>query len=107
VFYTGNAVTFPTGRALIKGVWLPIYTDRNGSRMPNYHRLDVSFMIKSKPNPDRKWSYDWSFGLYNAYNQHNPWMINFKQDEVNPSRTFAEKTYLFGVIPSVTFNFKF
>ncbi|MDR2906910.1 MAG: TonB-dependent receptor, partial [Bacteroidales bacterium] len=78
VFYTGNAVTFPTGRALINGVWLPIYTDRNGSRMPNYHRLDVSFMIKSKPNPERKWSYDWSFGLYNAYNQHNPWMINFK-----------------------------
>lgn len=107
VFYTGNAVTFPSGRAIINGLALPVYTNRNASRMPNYHRLDVSFTIKSKPNPQRRWSYDWAFGLYNAYNRHNPWIINFKQDQTNSSRTYAEMTYLFGIIPSVTFNFKF
>ncbi|MDR2907345.1 MAG: TonB-dependent receptor, partial [Bacteroidales bacterium] len=109
VYYTGNAVTFPSGRAFINGLWLPIYTDRNGSRMPNYHRLDVSFTIKNKIKPERRWRSEWVFGMYNAYNRHNPWMINVREDKQNPSnpRTYAEMTYLFGIIPSVTFNFKF
>ncbi len=106
VFYTGNAVTFPTGYAYINGLKLPIYSDRNDSRMPNYHRLDLSFTIKSKPNPKRRWSYDWNFGIYNAYRRHNPWIINFREDPTK-TRTFAEMTYLFDIIPSVTFNFKF
>ncbi|MCL2683513.1 MAG: TonB-dependent receptor [Bacteroidales bacterium] len=106
VFYTGNAVTFPTGAAVIGGEWLPVYSDRNDSRMPNYHRLDVSYTLKSRPNPQRRWSYDWNFGLFNAYGRKNPWVINFKEDRQH-DRRFAEMTYLFGVIPSITFNFKF
>jgi hypothetical protein len=106
VFYTGNAVTFPTGRAVIGGVSIPVYSGRNDSRMPNYHRLDVSYTLKSRPNPNRRWSYDWNFGFFNAYGRKNPWIINFREDRAT-DRRFAEMTYLFGIIPSVTFNFKF
>jgi len=106
VFYTGNAVTFPIGRAVINGLSLPIYGDRNSSRMPNYHRLDVSYTLRSRPDPTRRWSWDWNFGLFNAYGQRNPWMIRFREDQTT-DRRFAEMTYLFGVIPSITFNFRF
>jgi hypothetical protein len=106
VFYTGNAVTFPTGRAVIGGQSLPIYDGRNDSRMPNYHRLDVSYTIKSRPNPNRRWSYDWNFGFFNAYGQKNPWVINLRENRPD-DRRYAEMTYLFGIIPSITFNFKF
>ena len=106
VFYTGNAVTFPSGAAVINGLRLPVYSGRNDSRMPNYHRLDVSYTLKSRPNPSRSWSYDWNFGIFNAYGRKNPWVINFREDRAN-DRSFAEMTYLFGVIPSITFNFKF
>ena len=106
VYYTGNAVTFPTGRAIINGLSLPIYGYRNDSRMPNYHRLDVSYTLKSRPNLQRRWSYDWNFGLFNAYGRKNPWIINFREER-DRSRRYAEMTYLFGIIPSVTFNFKF
>jgi hypothetical protein len=91
---------------VINGLRLPVYGYRNDSRMPNYHRLDVSYTLKSRPNPSRGWSYDWNFGIFNAYGRKNPWVINFREDRVN-DRSFAEMTYLFGVIPSVTFNFKF
>jgi hypothetical protein len=106
VFYTGNAVTFPIGRAVINGLSLPVYGDRNSSRMPNYHRLDVSYTIKSKPNPNRRWDYDWNFGVFNAYGRKNPWIINVREER-GGDRRYAEMTYLFGIIPSVTFNFKF
>ncbi len=106
VFYTGNAVTFPTGKAIIGGIPLPVYSNRNDYRMPNYHRLDLSYTLKGKERPNQIWNWDLNFSLYNAYGRHNPWMINFYPDKVDTSKTYAEMTYLFGVIPSVTFNFK-
>jgi hypothetical protein len=45
--------------------------------------------------------------VYNAYNRKNAWAINFVQDENNPDITHAEMTYLFPVIPALTWNFRF
>jgi len=107
VYQTGAAVTFPTGKYEFGGKFVPIYSDRNGYRMPDYHRLDVAVTLKCKEKPDRKFYHEWNFSLYNAYGRKNPWVINFVQDSENPNTTYAEMTYLFGIIPSITFNFKF
>jgi hypothetical protein len=45
--------------------------------------------------------------VYNVYNRHNAWSINFVQDELDPNTTYAEKTYLFSVIPALTYNIRF
>ncbi|KAF0201260.1 MAG: tonb-dependent receptor [Bacteroidetes bacterium] len=107
VYSTGSPVTFPTGRAVIGNVIVPIYSDRNSYRLPDYHRLDVSFTYKNKIRENRKWQGEWNFSVYNAYGRKNAWAINFQQDPVNPYVTYAEKTYLFSIIPSITYNFKF
>lgn len=107
IYYTGAPVTFPTGRAEIGGKIVPIYSERNAYRMPDYHRLDLSLTIKGKQKPNKKWSHEWNFTIYNAYGRKNAWTINFVQDKDNPSVTYAEKTYLFSIIPAVTYNFKF
>ena len=107
VYATGAPVTFPTGRAEIGGKIVPIYSDRNQYRYQDYHRLDVSLSFYSKEKPGRKFNWDLNFSVYNAYNRHNTWSINFTQDNINPDVTYAEKVYLFGIIPSVTFNFHF
>ncbi len=107
IYYTGSPVTFPTGRAEIGGKIVPIYSDRNAYRMPDYHRLDLAFTIKSKIKPNRKWNSEWNFSIYNAYGRKNAWAINFRQDKDNPEITYAEKTYLFSFIPAITYNFKF
>jgi hypothetical protein len=106
VYYTGKPVTFPTGRAVIDGAIVPIYSDRNGYRMRDYHRLDLSVTLHQKPT-DHRFNWDLVFSVYNAYNRHNTWAINFVQDAQNPYKTYAEQTYLFGIIPAITFNFKF
>jgi hypothetical protein len=54
-----------------------------------------------------KWDWDINLSVYNAYGRRNTWAINFVQDPGDPNLTFAEQTYLFSVIPALTFNFKF
>ena len=107
VYATGIPVTFPTGRAVVGNSILPIYSDRNAFRMPDYHRLDVSVSLKGKEKPGRKWRNELNFSVYNAYNRHNAWSINFVSDPNDPNITYAEKTYLFSIIPAVTYSIKF
>jgi len=105
VFNTGNAVTFPSGKYQINNRTFFSYPKRNSDRMPDYHRLDVSATLEGKPN--RKLKSSWSFGIYNLYNRQNAFTIDFREDPENSSRTQAVQTTLFGIIPSVTWNFKF
>ena len=107
VYYSGLPATFPVGRYEVLGKILPVYSDRNEYRFDDYHRLDLSVTLQGKNKKNRKWQGEWNFSVYNAYNRKNTWAINFVQDEEDPYTTLAEKTYLFSVIPSVTYNFKF
>ncbi|OYT13820.1 MAG: hypothetical protein B6I19_03190, partial [Bacteroidetes bacterium 4572_114] len=107
VYSTGLPVTFPTGRAVWGNTIVPIYSDRNDYRMPDYHRLDVSITLKPKEMPNRKWYGEWNLSVYNAYARKNAWAINFVPEPDDPFQTYAEMTYLFSIIPSISYNFKF
>lgn len=107
IYSTGQPLTAPVGRAEIDGNIVPIYSTRNSERYPDYHRLDVALIIKAKKNSTRKWKGEWNISIYNVYGRKNAWQINFLQDKMNPTMTYAEKTYLFKFVPSVTYNFKF
>lgn len=107
IYSSGTPMTVPVGRAMIGNNIVPIYSERNGYRTPDYHRLDLSYSIKEKEKKGRKWNGEWNFSLYNAYGQKNIWALNFVQDTKDPNTSYAEKTYLFTFIPSVTYNFKF
>lgn len=106
-YTTGNAVTMPTGRFEYMGMLVPVYSDRNGERMPSYHRMDLSASFTPPQNEGRRWKTEWVFSIYNAYNRHNAYQITFVQDQDNPDVTYAEKVYLLPIIPAITYNFKF
>nr|WP_113653442.1 TonB-dependent receptor [Pedobacter namyangjuensis] len=105
VYSSGNAVTFPIGKYNLDGKTIFYYGERNGNRTPASHRLDVSATLEGKPN--RKFKSSWNFGIYNLYNRKNPFSLEFKDNPDNPSQTQAIQNSLFGIIPSVTWNFKF
>ncbi len=107
IYLTGQPVTFPVGRYEYGNTNVPIYSERNDYRMQDYHRLDVSITWRDKPNPEKWWHNEFNISFYNAYNRKNPWVINFQTDVNDPSVTYAEMTYLFGIIPAFTWNFKF
>jgi len=103
VYYTGDAVTFPSGKYEIGGVTVPQYTERNGYRMPDYHRLDLGLTWYMKET--KRFEHNINFSVYNAYNRENAYTITFQQDPDDPTKTQAVQTTLFKIIPAVTYNF--
>ncbi|TCO08010.1 TonB-dependent receptor [Natronoflexus pectinivorans] len=108
VYFTGAPVTMPVGRYSFQSGVVPIYSDRNSERMPDYHRMDISVTLRNRKQPDRRWQSEWNFSVYNLYGRKNAWLINFTGDEyVKPGYRYAEMTYLFSIIPSITYTVKF
>ncbi len=105
VYYTGNAVTFPSGKYSIDGKTMFYYKDRNANRMPSYHRLDLGATWLRKKTA--RFESSWTFSLYNAYGHDNPYMITFQDNKADPTKTEAVQTTLFKFVPSFTYNFKF
>jgi TonB dependent receptor/CarboxypepD_reg-like domain/TonB-dependent Receptor Plug Domain len=105
VYYTGNAITWPSGKYEVNGQVAFLYTQRNAYRMPPYNRLDVSATLQGKKG--KKFDSNWNFSIYNLYGRENPYSITFEQDPSDPSKTQAVQYALFRFVPSVTYNFKF
>ena len=105
IYSTGRPITAPTGRFTYQGMIVPVYSDRNSIRMPDYHRLDFActYYFKKK----KRYEQSLNLSVYNVYRRHNPTQITFKPDADNPNRTYAESMYLFDIFPSLTYNFKF
>ncbi len=105
VYNTGDAVTFPSGKYNIEGQIVSYYTERNGYRMPDYHRLDLGVTYTKQKKKGRE--ANWNFSLYNAYGRENAYTITFQESESDPNVTEAVQLSLFKWIPSITYNFKF
>ncbi len=104
VYATGQPVTYPYAKYSVNGETYAVYNgSRNASRYPDYHRLDLSLTWKVPTM--RRWQSEWNFSIFNAYGRHNVWAVTFETGEDETIKT--NKIYLFGIIPSVTYNFKF
>jgi hypothetical protein len=108
IFATGDSYTPAVAYFEYEGERFVEYGKRNGARVPSYHRMDVSLTIGRKIIPGKVYKNEsnWVFSVYNVYGRKNPYSIDFITNEVT-GRNQAQKTYLFSIIPSVTYNFKF
>lgn len=104
VFNTGQALTAPSAKYEVDGIHMFHYAERNGYRAPAYHRLDLS---ATYTHEGPKLTYEWSFGIYNAYSRYNPFLIVFETDENAPTGFKTMKHSLFGLVPSVSYTLKF
>ena len=105
VYYTGNAVTYPSGKYQVDNQVVFYYTERNAYREPAYHRLDLGATLKLKDH--KRFTSEVSFSLYNAYGHENPYSITFQEDPNDANKTQAVQTALFKWVPSISYNFKF
>lgn len=113
MYQTGRPVTLPIG--FYYEDWststdpIPIYSDRNSSRFPDYHRLDISATYSTKVNP-KKFYWTISFGVFNAYARKNPYCYNFvwgHQGTGMTNEVVVEKYSLFSILPNVGATFHF
>lgn len=130
VYRTGEAVSVPTGRALMRdldginrigvitdpttgetgvdlGQTVAIFEARNNFRMPDYHRLDFSATWKFRP---KRGESELVFSVYNAYNRANPFVLIF-EEKVDANRITTgyrgRIISLFPALPAVSWNFRF
>jgi len=103
---SGQPVTYPNSQYQYGGINVPNFGNRNENRLPIYHHLDVSATYTPKPDKKQGWQGEWVFSIYNLYNRQNAASISFRQNADNGSNE-AVRLSIFGVIPSVTYNFKF
>jgi hypothetical protein len=105
-FQTGQPVTYPNGQYQYLGITVPSYGLRNENRLPSYHHLDIAATLTPTKNKNRNWKGEWVFSIYNLYNRKNAAAINFRQN-ADSGNNEAIKTSIFGIVPAVSYNFKF
>ncbi|MBT8187761.1 MAG: hypothetical protein KJO73_08735, partial [Croceitalea sp.] len=106
IYQTGQPTNYPVGQFEFEGVVVPFFGLRNQQRLPDYHRLDISATLRPKRNLDKKIKSEWIFSFYNVYNRMNAASINFRQNQ-DTGQNEAVRTSIFGIVPSITYNFSF
>ena len=106
IFQTGRPVTYPNGQYEYEGISIASFGLRNADRLPAYHRLDVSATYRPNRRPDKRWKGEWVLSVYNVYNRKNAAAISFGQN-FETGANEATRTAIFGMVPSLTYNFKF
>jgi len=111
-YNTGGAISLPVESYDYDGIAVPVFNSRNSSRLPDYHRLDLSAKISSPKNQFRKIKKEFVFSIYNAYARKNPLTLYVGEDlsadadKFNP-RIVGNRVSLFSIIPAVSVLFKF
>ncbi len=107
VYATGIPYTAPVGRYEYANTVTPIYSKRNELRYPDYHRLDLAMTYQLNKKTTNRYQHSLNLSIYNVYNRHNAWAINYVPTAENAYVLEGEKTYLFPFLPAVTYNFNF
>ncbi|AOW09674.1 TonB-dependent receptor [Flavobacterium gilvum] len=106
IFQTGQPVTYPNGQYVYQGISVPSFDSRNKNTLPLYHHLDLSATYVPRPEKRKDWQSEWVFGIYNVYNRQNAASIRFQENEQTGANE-AVRLSIFGIVPSVSYNFKF
>ncbi len=105
-YATGRPTTAPViNYRVVGGLIVPVYTERNQLRIPNYHRLDLSYSIGMRNDKERGFKTSWNFTIYNVYARRNAFSVFYTQ---KPNQQFvANRLSVLGTLfPSVTLNFE-
>ena len=109
VYGTGAPYTAPTAIQMIGGAFLKEYGAYNGSRLPDYHRLDISatYWFKSK----RFQRNGINISIFNVYLRRNPMLLSWKIEEDEDTKGLYHiiegSPALFEILPSISWTFKF
>ena len=103
---SGRPITYPNAQYDYLGLRIPSFDDRNSNNLPAFHHLDISAIYNPNPTATKRWKGEWVFGIYNLYNRKNAASISFRESDYI-GQNESVKMSIFGIVPSVTYNFKF
>ncbi len=105
IYQTGQPTNYPNSQYTYMNLNVPNYGKRNSQRLPNYHRMDINLTLTPEKKI-KKIESSWVFGIYNLYDRDNASSIIFRRNN-ETLKNEAVQISIFGIVPSVTYNFKF
>ncbi len=115
---SGLRFTSPSSFYNYRGIQVPLYTEQNNDQLPAYRRFDISTTINLNKKKQR-FNHSLNFSILNLFNAKNPIFIYFnKTQTANGKLLIPADTYnmelltpsirfTYGVIPSVSYQFRF
>ncbi|MDX1912859.1 MAG: carboxypeptidase-like regulatory domain-containing protein, partial [Saprospiraceae bacterium] len=103
-YSTGRPTTAPlTNYRLNNNIIVPVYAPRNQVRIPDYHRLDISYTIGRGYNKRKTFRTSWNFSIYNVYARKNAFSVFFEPNVFQ--QPVAKRLAILGtVFPAITLN---
>jgi hypothetical protein len=106
IYQTGQPTTYPNGQYQYLDMTIPIYGLRNENRLPSFNHLDIAATLTPKHDNNKSWRSEWVFSIYNVYNRKNAASVGFREN-ADTGANEAVKTSIFGIVPAISYNFKF
>jgi len=105
IYTSGRPATYPDGNYSFNNTIVTNYSQRNMDRLPDYHRLDISFSCVTRRFAAQKRYSIWNFSFYNLYGRPNTYSVFFRRES---SALKAYRLSVIGsVIPSISWNYNF
>jgi hypothetical protein len=105
VYTTGRPITYPLSVYYTEDQQLLNFSKRNGFRLPEYVRLDLSINLEGNLLRNKPIHGSWSLNLYNATGRKNVYSVFFNTEN---GKVNGYKLSIYGVpILTLSWNYKF
>jgi len=105
-YHSGRPVTTPLSGFLVDNIKVASFSERNQYRIPDYHRLDIAFVLEGNHKRKKFWDGTWTLSFYNLYARKNPYTVFFKDDGNGFLRPY-QLSIIGTIVPSLSYSFKF
>ena len=105
-FTSGRPITAPVSSYRLGDIVVPNYSDRNEYRIPNYHRLDLSYTYRRNAVKRKRYQDSITFAIYNIYSRRNAFSVFFRKENNSPPKAYR-LSVLGSAFPSITYTFEF
>lgn len=103
-YSTGRPVTAPSTNYIIDGIFLPDFGDRNQFRIPNYFRIDLSYLTNGIV---RTWDDKFNFSIYNVLGRRNAYSVFFQREAQSLRLRPYQLSILGSVFPTISYSVAF
>ncbi|GAA5024416.1 collagen-binding protein [Marivirga lumbricoides] len=107
LYNTGRPITYPESVYDVFGVKVANYTNRNGDRIPDYHRLDLSFHLGTTLKRNKTVKANWVLTFYNVYSRRNAYSVFFRSSDSLREIDAFKLSIVGQIIPALSYDFKF
>ena len=105
-YHTGRPISIPLSGYFYEGRQIANFSERNQFRIPDYHRLDIAFVMEGNHKRKKLGDGTWVVSLYNLYGRKNAYSVFYKPSATGTLRAY-QLSIIGTVLPSISYNFTF